>query len=84
MSTEDNKDFYESKEQFERMARVANRMAFPDRDGVIRHPESVDVQIDRLSERIEMLEIANKVYRERLESIALRLNLLKGEIDEWD
>lgn len=46
--------------------------------------ESVDVQIDRISERIEMLEIANKVYFERIESIALRLDLLKGEINEWD
>ena len=44
--------------------------------------ESVDVQIDRISERIEILEIANKVYRERIESIALRLRMLEGEIDE--
>ena len=46
--------------------------------------ENVDVQIDRISERIEMLEIANKVYREHIESIALRINLLKGLVDERD
>lgn len=46
--------------------------------------ESVDVQIDRISERIEILEIANKVYREHIESIALRINLLKGLVDERD
>jgi|LauGreDrversion4_2_1035121.scaffolds.fasta_scaffold43128_6 hypothetical protein len=46
--------------------------------------DSVDVQIDRISERIEMLEIANKVYREHINSIALRINLLKGLVDERD
>lgn len=46
--------------------------------------ESVDVQIDRISERIEILEIANKVYREHIEFIALRINLLKGLVDERD
>lgn len=44
--------------------------------------ESVDVQIDRISERIEILEITNKVLRERIDSIALRISLLKGQMQE--
>ena len=44
--------------------------------------EGVDVQIDRISERIEILEITNKVLRERIDSIALRLNLLEGQLRE--
>jgi hypothetical protein len=46
--------------------------------------DSVDVQIDRISERIEILEITNKVLRERIESLAFRINLLKGLVDERD
>lgn len=44
--------------------------------------DSVDVQIDRISERIEILEITNKVLRERIDSIALRISLLKGQMQE--
>jgi hypothetical protein len=39
--------------------------------------ESVDVQIDRISERIEIAEIANKVLRERIDLISAKLDVLE-------
>jgi hypothetical protein len=39
--------------------------------------ESVDVQIDRISERIEIAEITNKVLRERIDLISAKLDVLE-------
>jgi hypothetical protein len=44
--------------------------------------ENIDVQIDRIGERIEIMEITLSVLRERIDSIAARLDVLQEEIKE--
>jgi hypothetical protein len=39
--------------------------------------ESVDVQIDRISERIEIAEITNKVIREKIELLDAKLGIVE-------
>lgn len=39
--------------------------------------ENVDVQIERISERIEIAEITNKVIRERIELLDAKLSMVE-------
>ena len=49
----------------------------PCRGGHSSETESVDVQIDRISERIEIAEITNKVLAERIRLLDAKLGMVE-------
>jgi hypothetical protein len=46
------------------------------------NPESIDVALDRIGERLDILGITLDVLRERIDSIAARLDTLQEENNE--
>jgi hypothetical protein len=49
----------------------------PCRGGHSSETESVDVQIDRISERIEIAQIGNQVIREKIDMIDAKLGIVE-------